>query len=85
MLLSLHKNATTTPLMRQAIREAEGTVDELAARFGQLTHRPTSPYTTTFRRHVASSPTPATHTNREGADGCRPLRKSERWRDFLNG
>ena len=35
MLLSLHKNATTTPAMRQAIREAEGTVDELAARFGQ--------------------------------------------------
>jgi transposase InsO family protein len=35
MLLSLHKNATTTPAMRQAIREAEGTVDELAVRFGQ--------------------------------------------------
>ncbi len=35
MLLSLHKNATTTPATRQAIREAEGTVDELAARFGQ--------------------------------------------------
>ena len=35
MLLSLHRNATTTPLMRQAIREAEGTIDELAARFGQ--------------------------------------------------
>ena len=35
MLPSLHKNAATTPLMRQAIREAEGTVDELAARFGQ--------------------------------------------------
>ena len=35
MLLSLHKNATTTPSMRQAIREAEGIVDELVARFGQ--------------------------------------------------
>jgi hypothetical protein len=35
MLPSVHENATTTPAMRRAVREAEGTVDALAARFGQ--------------------------------------------------
>ena len=34
MLLSSHRDATTTPAMRRAIREAEGTVEELAARLG---------------------------------------------------
>ena len=35
MRSSLHKNATTTPAIRQAIRDAEGTVNKLAVRFGQ--------------------------------------------------
>ena len=34
MLINLHKNATTTPSTRAAIRDAKGTVAELAERFG---------------------------------------------------
>ena len=34
MLINLHKNATTTPSTRAAIKEAKGTVAVLAERFG---------------------------------------------------
>ena len=34
MLISLHRNATTTPATRLAIRQAHGTEPELAQRFG---------------------------------------------------
>lgn len=34
MLISLHKNATTTPATRLAIQQAHGTEAELAQRFG---------------------------------------------------
>lgn len=35
MLLSLHKNATTTPAIREAIRKSDEPIDVLAARHGQ--------------------------------------------------
>ena len=34
MLIQLHKNATTTPVMRLATLQAQGTAAELARRFG---------------------------------------------------
>ncbi len=34
MLISLHKNATTTPATRLAIQQAQGTEADLAQRFG---------------------------------------------------
>ena len=34
MLISLHKNATTTPATRLALQQASGTNQELAAQYG---------------------------------------------------